>query len=209
MPNTTKGTIPDYVREAYLTQKRRREFPKDYFLLVTPDGERKFPVKNPKTGKYDEALVLAAIRRAAQYGYPEVEKKARAIYEMEFATKKDFPIDVISKDEVKGEEVLGIVLVPDEPDGEGDIFTKDAVKNACYQFNRDFMNQTYRHQHFLTKEQVEVVESYIAPVEMRMGDKVIKEGTWLMRSIIHDPEIQKDVREGRLKGFSVGGYGER
>ncbi len=205
MPN---ATINAETRKAYDTQKKRRTYPKDYFLLIDENGDRKFPVKNPKTGKYDAGLVRAAITRAAQYGYKEVEQKAQELYKREFSPKKDFGLEIIAKDEKSGKEVFGIVLEPDKKDGEGDSFSKEAIKEGCYKFNKDFLNQTYRHQHFLTKDKVSIIESYVAPADFKLGDKVVKEGTWLMRSKIDDPEIQKDVREGVIKGFSIGGYGE-
>lgn len=78
----------------------RKEVPEKYFLMPS---ERKFPYRN-KDGSLNCRLVRAAIVRAAQHGYPEVEKKARKIYE-KFCSKekqekseKDFVI--------KAEELL-------------------------------------------------------------------------------------------------------
>ena len=207
MPNVSKDKlIPDYINEAYLTQKRRKEFPANYFLWVSPEGERKFPVKDPKTGNYHYGLVRAALTRSAQYHYAEVEKKAKAIFEKYFKQKKDIGLTVISKD-VEGKEIFGIVLVPEEKDGDKDSYFKEAIREACYEFNKDFMNQSYRHNHLLTKNQVSIIESYIAPCEIKIGEEVIKEGTWLMRSSIDDEELRKEVREGKIKGFSIGGFG--
>lgn len=62
----------------YLTQKRRKEAPASRFLLIK-GGKRLFPVYLP-SGKFSCKLALAAIHRAAQYGYPAVEKKARRLY---------------------------------------------------------------------------------------------------------------------------------
>lgn len=207
MPNVFKDSlIPDYIREAYLTQKRRKNYPASYFLLVTPQGERKFPVKDPKSGEYHYGLVRAAITRAAQYHYPKVEEKARAILEKYFKKKKDVSLEVLTKDS-EGKQVFGIVLVPEKKDKEGDSYTKEAIEEACYRFNRDFMNQSYRHNHLLTKDQVSIIESYIAPCEMKLGNAVIKEGTWLMRSSVDDDELRREVKEGVIKGFSIGGFG--
>lgn len=207
MPNVSKGgLIPDYIREAYLTQKRRRQYPASYFLLVTPDGDRKFPVKDPRTGEYHYGLVRAAITRASQYHYPRIAEKARAILEKYFQKKKDAELEVIEKDS-EGREVFGIVLVPERKDKDGDSYTKEAVREACYTFNRNFMNVSYRHNHLLRKDQVSVVESYVAPCEMKIGEAVVKEGTWLMRCLIEDEGLRKDVKEGKIKGFSIGGFG--
>jgi hypothetical protein len=202
------ATISDTTRKAYATQKLRQKYDKSYFLLVDSNGDRKFPIKNPETGELDAALLRAAITRAAQYGYNDVEKKAQKLYEENFSAKKDLNLEILEKDSIKGEEVFGIVLMPDTPDAEGDTFTKEAIREACFEFNKDFLNQTYRHQQFLNKEKAAIVESYIAPVEFTLDGKVVKEGTWLMRSRIFDENLKKDVKNGVIKGFSVGGYGE-
>jgi len=62
----------------YLTQKRRKEVPESRFLLVK-GGKRLFPVYLPN-GQFSCKLCLAAIHRAAQYGYRDVESKARGLY---------------------------------------------------------------------------------------------------------------------------------
>jgi len=62
----------------YLTQKRRKEVPASRFLLVK-GGKRLFPVYLPN-GQFSCKLCLAAIHRAGQYGYKEVEAKARRLY---------------------------------------------------------------------------------------------------------------------------------
>ena len=81
-----KKVIPDGVRGKISTKKDRQllleKFGEKAFLL--PD-QLKFPVVNPRTGKYDCALLYAATIRARQYlgvksGYREVYKKAKELY---------------------------------------------------------------------------------------------------------------------------------
>lgn len=57
--------------------RERKKVPASHFLLPK---ERKFPYKN-KDGSINCRLLKAAISRAAQHGYPEVEKKARRLYQ--------------------------------------------------------------------------------------------------------------------------------
>ena len=70
--------IPEKVKGIIRSRKWREDAPDHYFLLPK---ERKFPVKNPLTGKYDCRLIRAAITRSAQHKYKNVEKKARKLYE--------------------------------------------------------------------------------------------------------------------------------
>jgi len=69
-------------------QSIRDELPADYFLLPS---ERKFPYrewKGPNKGAINCNGLRAAITRAAQHGYAEVERKARELYERHCAVKK-------------------------------------------------------------------------------------------------------------------------
>ncbi|GAB6066022.1 hypothetical protein JCM9492_11140 [Aquifex pyrophilus] len=57
-------------------QSERKKLPASYFLL--PE-KRLFPYRN-KDGTINCNLLRAAIVRAAQHGYREVEEKARRLY---------------------------------------------------------------------------------------------------------------------------------
>ena len=77
-------------RKAIKRRSVRQKMPSQCFLLPK---ERKFPVcpaSVAKTGKvvYDVKLIRAAITRAAQHGYPEVERKARRLLARAKAQKK-------------------------------------------------------------------------------------------------------------------------
>ena len=204
MPNVIRSReIPEYIREAYLTQKRRREYPRSYFLLVTPEGERKFPVRDPKTGAYHCGLIRAALTRAGQYKYAQVEEKARNLYQRYCAKKAEF----VTK-EVKGEMILGAVLVPGAQDTDGDVFTKEAVCEACWDYNCNFGWTLYRHGVPLGKDKVQLIESYVTPAPVKIGDEELPEGTWLQRWKILDEGLRKEIAEGNIVGFSIGGWVE-
>lgn len=74
----SKGKIPEKIHKIIKSKKWREETPKHFFLLP---NEKKFPYKNPITGKIDCRLLRAAITRAAQHNYPKVESKARKLYQ--------------------------------------------------------------------------------------------------------------------------------
>jgi hypothetical protein len=65
--------------------REREKVPASHFLMPK---ERKFPYKN-KDGSINCALLRAAISRAAQHGYPEVERRARALYQRHCGKKKE------------------------------------------------------------------------------------------------------------------------
>jgi hypothetical protein len=208
MPNMTKE-MPKHYAEAYGTQTRRKTRPENYFLLVD-EGNRKFPYRDPSTGEISCELLRTAITRAAQYGYKEVEEKAKSLYDIHFKEKQKELRFVVAKD-FQG-IVLGIVAEPDaKPDVDGHTISKEAVQSTCWEYNKNFQTIAYRHSQRFTKDEAQLLESYIAPVDFEIekpdGSKgIIKEGTWLMRWEIYSPELKEQVKSGFIKGFSLGGF---
>lgn len=205
MPNVIRdSSIPNHIYEAYSTQAKRQKYPDGHFLLVQ-DGVKKFPYKAPD-GVVHEGLLRAAIARAAQYGYSDVESKASEFLEKHFTTEKDIPFAIVTK-EAEGSEVFGIVASPDEePDVDGHYFTKEALKEMCYDYNLFFKTMKYRHGISLKSDEVALLESYIAPCDMVVNGMSIKEGAWLQRWKIDDPTLKEQIKTGHIKGFSLGGY---
>lgn len=54
----------------------------------------------------------------------------------------------------------------------------------------------------------DIVECYIAPTDMVVNGQAVKKGTWLL-GIIWNPEIFKQIENGTLTGYSMGGKGVR
>ena len=50
-----------------------------------------------------------------------------------------------------------------------------------------------------------VVESYLAPADMEVNKQVIRKGTWMMATLVLSDEIWKDVKAGKITGYSIGG----
>lgn len=54
----------------------------------------------------------------------------------------------------------------------------------------------------------DIVESFIAPTDMVIGDQTITKGTWMMGVVWNDVMFQK-VLNGEITGYSMGGSGVR
>ena len=206
MPNVIRTkTIPERIRHAYLTQKRRKAYSMDYFLYIDDVGDRKFPYRDPDTGGIHCGLLKAAITRAAQYGYSWVEERAILLYKKYCKVKKehkDYDIKICK--EFEG-IVLGIVAMPGIVDKQGDEITKEAIEKACWEYNTEYGAVFYRHGMPLTSKEVELLESYVAPTDMKIGEHDVPAGTWLVRVKINDDKIKKEVLDGNIQGFSMGG----
>ena len=102
--------------------------------------------------------------------------------------------------------VTGVVLQPEEVDAHGDIMSADVIKKAAHTFLAKFNRATklgLMHKDF-TKN-FELLESYLAPQNITIADKVVKEGSWIITVKVKDATIWKQVKEGKLTGFSIGG----
>jgi DNA adenine methylase len=104
--------------------------------------------------------------------------------------------------------VLGIVLEPEVVDAQGDIYSADEVRSAAHKFMQDFGGLGLMHRRRVN-DRVKVLESYIAPADLTIGDTTIRRGTWLMAVRILDDELWAEVKDGRLSGFSIGGSARR
>ena len=105
--------------------------------------------------------------------------------------------------------VFGPVLAPRSPenrDRQGQWASEDEVRKAA----RSFMDSQVAglgHRRMLTKSAVSLTQSYIAPADFQLEGtpRVVRKGTWCIEYCVHDPEIQKRVRAGEFRAFSIGG----
>jgi len=102
--------------------------------------------------------------------------------------------------------VYGEVLVPETEDAQGDIVPADVIEDAAH----DFLVNSRRIdvQHAFLSTRCFPVESFIAPTSFRLGDHLVKKGTWVLVTKIFDEEIWKKVKNGELRGYSIRGIAE-
>ena len=50
-----------------------------------------------------------------------------------------------------------------------------------------------------------LLENFVAPTDLRIGDRVVKAGTWVIGVRVNDDQVWDDVKTGKLTGFSIGG----
>ena len=89
-------------------------------------------------------------------------------------------------------------------------FSEDTVRKASELFlmRSNQNNATYEHKDKLTG--LSVVESWI--IEDEKHDKSVKygfdlpKGTWMISMKVMNDDVWKDVKEGKVKGFSIEGY---
>lgn len=103
--------------------------------------------------------------------------------------------------------VTGIVLQPEVVDAQGDVMSAAVIKQTAYNFLQNFNRSTklgLQHATF-PKGKLALVESYIAPSGIVLGAKTVRQGAWIMTVKVLDAKIWKQVKDGKITGFSIGG----
>jgi len=103
--------------------------------------------------------------------------------------------------------VTGVVLEPDEVDAQGDTIDEEAIERAAHNFLARYNKETEignLHKIF-GQNGLELVESWIAPVDMKLGKGKVKRGTWLMTIRVLNDHTWQQVKTGEITGLSIGG----
>lgn len=119
--------------------------------------------------------------------------------------EKSYYIPILKRDEEK-RLVVGVVLEPGVIDAHNDIVTEEEIEKAAHSF---LMRSRVIGLQHSEKGPVDVVESYVAPVDMEVNGEMVRKGSWIMAVKVHGEAVWKDVKAGKYTGFSIGGFAER
>lgn len=126
-------------------------------------------------------------------------------------TRKFIPL--IKAQEAEG-IVIGVVMEPEEVDGQGEITSKKVIREAAYRYLSRFGRSDGTKLGDMHKVfgQVgwDLVESWVQMGDTVIGEEKVKDGTWLM-TWRKTPDAAGDaawdqVKRGKRKGFSIGGH---
>ncbi|WP_153732539.1 XkdF-like putative serine protease domain-containing protein [Sporosarcina obsidiansis] len=118
--------------------------------------------------------------------------------------QKEVKVFVNKEDEAQ-KLVYGVVYEPDVEDSHGDFMTADEIEKAAHGFVKDARN--IDKQHDFEAGVGEVVESYIAPVDMTIGEEQITKGSWVLVTKASE-EIWEAIQKGEFTGYSLAGTAE-
>lgn len=110
-------------------------------------------------------------------------------------------------DEDNKHYITGIVYEPMTEDYHHNYMTADEIEKACHWFAKNG-NQVDIQHCFVKEEGLEVVENYIAPCDMTIGEEPIVKGTWLMKVECTNDDVWEAVQKGEITGLSMGGLGD-
>ena len=103
--------------------------------------------------------------------------------------------------------ITGVVYEPMVEDAHGDFMTAEEIQKAAYWFAENGDSVDIQHS-FESVEGLSVVESYVAPSDLTVGDTPVKKGTWLITVKCTNDDVWQAVEKGELTGFSMGGVGK-
>ena len=99
--------------------------------------------------------------------------------------------------------VYGVVYEPDVADAQNDEANADEIEKAAHDFLAK--SRVMKVMHEGKQAQVEVIESFIAPVNFTLGKQKVTKGSWVVAVHVSDKKIWKSIVDGELTGFSMAG----
>ncbi|OAB34249.1 terminase [Paenibacillus macquariensis subsp. defensor] len=105
--------------------------------------------------------------------------------------------------------VKGVVYEPDVSDAHDDQMDEVEIEKAAHLFMEKQHTYNIDKQHDLEADKGYVVESYVAPCDMVLGDQAIAKGSWIAAVKVTDDDTWDDIKKGEITGFSMWGVGKR
>lgn len=185
-----------------------------YHLAVDPDADpdttQAYGYPYGRDGKVYLAA-LRAIRSAAAGGRgaarnEEIFDAAGRLLDMaveEVAGKSEgqrIQDNLILKVDEYRRLVSGPVLVPGEPDVDGDVVTPEQVEEVAHRFLEDYQNVDIMHRF---RNVARPVESYILDEPRRINGVDLPRGTWMMTSKVYDDDVWEGIMSGEYTGYSI------
>jgi hypothetical protein len=172
---------------------------------------RRYPI-------HDASHARNALARVAQHGNADEQAKVKAAVHSRYPDIGEMEKAEVAytcplrKSDVEG-KFYGVVLEPGLEDSQGDIFAPAEIEKACHGFMRDYSLSKAEHspdvQHSGRDAGADLIENYIAPMDMVLGGEPVTKSSWVQAWQIDDPLVKQEVDEGKLTGLSLEGLGFR
>lgn len=114
-------------------------------------------------------------------------------------------VKLLTKSDDPQKLVYGVVYEPDVEDAHGDFMDAETIEKAAHGFMEEYQN--IDKQHDFKTSAGKVVESYVAPSDMTVGDTAIAKGTWVLVTKATD-ELWESIQKGEFTGYSLAGTAE-
>jgi hypothetical protein len=108
---------------------------------------------------------------------------------------------IVAKD-VAQRIVYSVALEPNVVDLQGEWESAKDIEEAAHIYLAEHRGTKLSHEEDINAS---VVESFIAPVDLELNGEYVSKGSWVVAMKIHDEGIWKEVEDGLITGFSIGG----
>ena len=161
------------------------------------------PLPAPNPNETQDTYVSRCISsEGAVQDFPDDDQRlavCSSLYESAQKSGNELTAPIVHKD-LDRHIVYGPVLIPDMPDSDGDVVSADKIEKVAHRFMEEYRLMEHMH----TLESIaRPVESYIAPVDLVLGDAHIPKGSWVAGARVTNETAWKDVKSGKLTGFSI------
>ena len=107
-------------------------------------------------------------------------------------------------DSPKGNQIIyGVLIVPDEADLDGTIFSQEVINRACAEYSNTIESDE-NHQD-INNPGLDIADSFIAPENYEIDGHPVKPGSWIIGIRTNDEEVIRKVKNGDYKGLSIEG----
>ena len=112
---------------------------------------------------------------------------------------------IISPDQDHGGKkiIYGVLIVPDEPDLDGTIFSADVIARACAEYSNS-MQPDENHKD-IDNPGLNIADSFISTDGYELNGHKVKPGSWIVGIRTDDPDVIAKVRSGDYGGLSIEG----
>jgi hypothetical protein len=101
--------------------------------------------------------------------------------------------------------LYAVAMEPDVDDSHGERTTRDEIEAGAHAFLRSGVVGLEHAE----KADAEIVESWIAPVDLEINGEKVRAGSWVVVIKVHDAALWEAVKRGDIGGVSVGGWAAR
>lgn len=176
-------------------------------LLDTSDDKIRVRWFTPVVlGKIEDSKTPSTVKEIIEHAGSKTAKNEKVLELFDRAVTDKLPI--FKRDEDEERFVLGIVLKPEVPDSQKEIYSAEEIRKTAHGFMEFHANMGRQHTANVNGR-IKILESFLAPVDFEINGRMVKKGTWLLGMRIVDDGIWKDIKSGKLTGLSIGGTAVR
>jgi uracil-DNA glycosylase family 4 len=136
----------------------------------------------------------------------EAEKKVAnrgVLYKKDTSYNFDHTFELLSADDDENRLVTGVVYKPDELDTQREWAPPAELEKAARWWMEHSQATGIRH---LRRAEARVTQSYIAPQDVTIGNRLVKAGSWIVELHILAKKLWQEIKDGVYNAFSMGGH---